>query len=104
MCSTFHTCVVLSNTAAGWINNCVGLGNLRLFLLFLVSNVTMCLYGGVLACMILVSAHHTPAMTPPLVGQRHVCASDSLTARNGIAFLHNRTVDFCPSPRSLMHA
>ena len=38
----------------GWINNCVGLGNLRLFLLFLLTNMALCLYGFILAVAILV--------------------------------------------------
>lgn len=29
----------------GWVNNCIGLYNIRYFLAFLVANLILCLYG-----------------------------------------------------------
>jgi hypothetical protein len=52
-CRTCDRCVARFDHHCAWINNCVGLGNLRLFLLFLLTNMVMCLYGGLLAVAIL---------------------------------------------------
>ncbi|GFR42447.1 hypothetical protein Agub_g3354, partial [Astrephomene gubernaculifera] len=52
-CRVCNRCVARHDHHCQWINNCVGFANLRLFLAFLVANLAMCLYGAVLAGLIL---------------------------------------------------
>ena len=45
-----------------WINQCVGLGNIKPFLLFLLSNNVMCIYGGFLGIGILYDLVHSQGL------------------------------------------
>ncbi|MEW5302414.1 MAG: hypothetical protein WDW36_005204 [Sanguina aurantia] len=49
----YHMCVARFDHHCSWINNDVGLLNLRAFLTFLATNCLMCVYGAVLAAAIL---------------------------------------------------
>lgn len=49
-CSTCNRCVLLFDHHCIWINNCVGYRTYRWFLMFLVLNINMMVYGGYL-CM-----------------------------------------------------
>jgi hypothetical protein len=55
-------CVPRFDHHCGWINNCVGLMNTRLFLGFLLSNIIMCIYGVCLAIAIVVDVMERDGM------------------------------------------
>lgn len=44
-CSTCNTCILCADHHCLWLNNCVGQGNYRWFIAFLVSNLAMLWYG-----------------------------------------------------------
>ncbi|BDA41969.1 Palmitoyltransferase SWF1 [Coccomyxa sp. Obi] len=52
-CPVCNRCIARFDHHCAWINNCVGLLNLRYFLLFLVANMVLCSYGLVLGCTIM---------------------------------------------------
>ena len=52
-CSTCDRCVARFDHHCVWINQCVGAGNVAAFLLFLLSNNVLCLYGSYLGCGII---------------------------------------------------
>ena len=52
-CSVCNVCVARFDHHCVWINQCVGKGNARSFLLFLFFNNVICLYGGYLGTFIL---------------------------------------------------
>ncbi|KAL6620967.1 zf-DHHC-domain-containing protein [Neocallimastix sp. 'constans'] len=54
-CSSCGHCIAKSDHHCSWINNCVGYLNFRYFLLFLIANVIICLYGCYL-CTYLIKA------------------------------------------------
>jgi hypothetical protein len=52
-CSTCNRCVARFDHHCVWINQCVGAGNVASFLLFLLFNNILCLYGSYLGCGII---------------------------------------------------
>jgi len=52
-CSLCNVCVARFDHHCVWINQCVGLGNVSSFLLFLLFNNLLCLYGSYLGCGII---------------------------------------------------
>lgn len=54
-CKLCNVCVGRFDHHCVWINQCVGLGNVRYFLLFLLANNAMCLYGSYLGATVLLS-------------------------------------------------
>lgn len=47
-CSTCNKCVLLYDHHCLWVNNCIGLRNYRWFMAYLVLNINMMFYGGIL--------------------------------------------------------
>ena len=57
-CSTCNRCVARFDHHCVWINQCVGAGNVASFLLFLLMNNVLCLYGSFLGCGIIENKIH----------------------------------------------
>ncbi|KAJ1938028.1 palmitoyltransferase swf1, partial [Linderina pennispora] len=57
-CSVCGCCVEMADHHCVWINNCVGLGNVRWFVLFLVSFSTVCVYGAVVLGTVVLELRH----------------------------------------------
>lgn len=58
-CSVCNRCVLRFDHHCIWINNCVGQKNYKWFLLYLISNITMMIYGAYL-CWLLLASQDAP--------------------------------------------
>uniref|UniRef100_A0A7S3R7B0 S-acyltransferase n=1 Tax=Dunaliella tertiolecta TaxID=3047 RepID=A0A7S3R7B0_DUNTE len=52
-CRVCRVCVARYDHHCAWINNCVGLGNMRIFLAFLAANASVTGYAAVIGCLAL---------------------------------------------------
>jgi hypothetical protein len=57
-CRVCNVCIEVHDHHCIWINQCVGRGNMRWFMLFLFFHVIICLYGGLAGILIFMGEAH----------------------------------------------
>ncbi|KAJ1999954.1 palmitoyltransferase swf1 [Coemansia thaxteri] len=91
-CSACGHCIQMMDHHCMWLNNCVGLGNVRYFLVFLLSFAVVCIYGSFLFATTLLELRHTRGLVDVAVWDEDVGDMVRLSLKASILLLMDENV------------
>ncbi|KAJ2441251.1 palmitoyltransferase swf1 [Coemansia sp. RSA 2424] len=91
-CSACGHCIQMMDHHCMWLNNCVGLHNVRYFLVFLVSFSVICVYGSYLFATTLLELRYTRGLVGAMVWDDDAMEMVKLSLKSSILYLMDENV------------